>query len=141
MLVGQAAGNLLFGFLADRHGHLLSLRCSAAIYAVAFALAWLAPEESWFFPVFLLLGVATGAQIVSRILIVMEFGEPQRRPTYLGLANTIGGLASMAGPLLAAWLAGINFGLVFAVSAGIAAVALVVLIVWVRDPRFAVGKG
>ncbi len=141
MLVGQAAGNLLFGFLADRRGHLLSLRWSSALYAVAFALAWLAPEESWFFLVFLLLGVATGAQIVSRILIIMEFGEPQRRPTYLGLANTIGGLASMAGPLLAAWLAGIDFGLVFAVSAGISAVALVVLMVWVREPRLAVAKG
>lgn len=134
MLVGQAGGNLLFGFLADRRGHLLSLRWSAALYAVAFALAWLAPEESWFFLVFLLLGVATGAQIVSRILIVMEFGEPQRRPTYLGLANTIGGLASMAGPLVGAWLASIDFGLVFAVSAGISVAALMVFVVWVQDP-------
>ncbi len=137
LLLGQTLGNLAFGFLADRFGHKLSLELSALASLLAFTLAWLAPSPDWYYAVFALLGVTLGAVIVSGILLVLEFCEPQRRPTYVGLANTGVGLVSIIAPLLGAWLAGINYNWLFALSAGVNLVALAMMRWWVQEPRWA----
>jgi MFS family permease len=136
-LLGQTVGNLAIGFLADRFGHKLSLELSALATLLAFLLAWLAPGSIWYYVVFALLGAASGAVIVSGILVIMEFCEPQRRPTYAGLANTGAGLASVIAPLLGAWLAGFSYNWLFAISAGVNLVALAMMHWWVQEPRWA----
>jgi MFS family permease len=140
LLLGQTVGNLAFGFLADRFGHKLSLELSALAAFLAFAIAWLAPGASWFYLVFGLMGVTVGAIIVSGILVAMEFCEPERRPTYVGMANTGVGLVSVAAPLLGVWLAGIGYNWLFALSAGVNLVALAMMRWWVREPRWARGE-
>jgi MFS family permease len=140
MLLGQTAGNLAFGLLADRFGHKLSVEVGALTSFLAFILAWLAPSAGWYYAVFVLTGVAMGAVFVSGILVVLEFCEPSRRPTYVGLTNTGVGLAGVTGPLLGAWLAGISYDWLFALSAVINLAALVVMRWWVREPRWA-GQG
>jgi MFS family permease len=138
MLVGQTLGNLIFGFLADRRGHKLPLELGALSAVVAFAIAWLAPSPEWYYAVFALLGVTLGAVIVSGILVIMEFSEPQRRPTYVGLANTGTGLAGVAAPLVGAALAsGASYGVLFAASASINLAALILMRWWVKEPRWA----
>ncbi len=137
LLLGQTVGNLGFGFLADRFGHKLSLELSALASLLAFALAWLAPSAAWYYVVFALLGIALGAVIVSGILVIMEFCGPQRRPTYVGMTNTGVGLVSVAAPLLGAWLAGVSYNWLFALSAGVNLVALAMMRWWVREPRWA----
>jgi MFS family permease len=134
-LLGQIVGNLVFPMLADRHGHKPSLEWSSALFGVAFALTWLVPTATWYYLVFFLVGVSQGATTISGILVVMEFCEPQRRPTYMGIANTGVGLVSMLGPLLAAWLADVHFGLLFALSAAISFLAWAAMHWWVEDPR------
>ena len=136
MLVGQTLGNLIFGLLADRLGHKLPLELGALASLAAFVLAWLAPSAESYFAVFALLGITLGAIIVSGILVVMEFGEPSRRPTYVGMVNTGVGLVSVAAPLLGAGLAGVDYDLLFAVSAVINLAALVLMRWWVKEPRF-----
>jgi MFS family permease len=136
-LIGQTAGNLAFGLLADRFGHKLSLELGAVASALAFALAWLAPAPGWMFVVFALLGINLSALLVSGILVTLEFSEPQRRPTYVGLANTVVGLVSLVAPLLAAGLAEIGYAWVFACSAAVSLVAYIVMRWWVREPRWA----
>ena len=136
LLLGQTAGNLVFGFLADRFGHKLSLELGALASILSFGLAWLAPSSDWFYVVFFLLGVNAGAVIVSGILVVLEFSEPQRRPTYIGLANTVVGLVSIVAPLLGAWLAGIGYGWLFAASVFINLAALIAMHWWVKEPRW-----
>jgi MFS family permease len=135
LLLGQGTGNLAFGVLADRRGHKVSLEFSAAFFTAAYALALVAPNPSWYYLVFFLLGVGNGAQIASRIMISMEFGTPDRRPTYLGISNTTAGLVSMLGPLLAAWLAGMSFELLFAVCVVVSLLALAAMCWWAQDPR------
>jgi MFS family permease len=137
-LAGQTLGNLVFGFLADRFGHKLSLEFGALASTLAFALAWLAPAAGWYYIVFFLLGINTGAVIVSGILVVLEFSEPRRRPTYVGLTNTTVGLVSIAAPLLGAWLVAVGYGWAFAIGAGINLIALVAMRLWVREPRWTV---
>jgi MFS family permease len=135
LILGQGLGSLVFGTLADRHGHKLSLEGAAALYALAFALAWLAPAVGWYYVAFAFLGASYGAQMNSGILMVLEFAEPKRRPTYIGVAGTLLGLVSMAAPLLGAWLAGIDYGLLFAASAAISLVAWGAMHWGVQEPR------
>jgi MFS family permease len=136
-LLGQTAGNLAFGFLSDRFGHKLSLEVGALASALAFSLAWLAPAPQWIFVIFFLLGISLGAVIVSGILVTLEFSEPQRRPTYVGIANTAVGMAGIAAPLLGASLAGLHYDWLFAASAIVNLVALVAMHWWVQEPRWA----
>jgi AAHS family benzoate transporter-like MFS transporter len=136
-LLGQMAGNLALGLLADRSGHKRSLEVGALTGLLAFGLAWLAPEAGLYYLVFFLLGITEGATIVSGILVVMEFSAPEKRPTYAGMANTTVGIVSMAGPLIGAWLATAGYDWLFAASAAISLVALVALHWWVQEPRFA----
>ncbi len=136
LLVGQTIGNLGFGWLADRYGHKISLELGALVSALAFVLAWLAPSEVWYYPVFALMGIQLGAIIVSGILVVMEFCEPGRRPTYVGLANTGVGVVNMVAPLLGAAVAGFSFAWLFAASAAVNLVALATMRWWVREPRW-----
>ena len=140
LLVGQTLGNLAFGLLADRYGHKLSLELSALSACLAFSIAWRAQKAEWYYLTFILLGVTLGAIIVSGILVSMEFCEPQRRPTYIGMANTGVGIVSVVAPLLGAWLASISYNWLFALSAGISLLALVLMRWWVEEPRWVRGK-
>ncbi|TEU00152.1 MAG: MFS transporter [Anaerolineales bacterium] len=137
LLLGQTAGNLTFGFLADRFGHKLSLELGALVSFCAFLLAWLSPSAHWYYVVFAFMGVAIGAMIVSGILVIMEFSEPHRRPTYAGMANSSMGLVGIAAPLIGAWLAQSSFSWLFALSAFIYLLAFVALHWWVKEPRWA----
>jgi len=136
LLLGQTAGNLLFGLLADRFGHKLSLELSGVAAMLSFAMAWLAPSPAWFNVVFFLLGLYLGAIIVSGILVILEFSAPERRPTYVGLANTSVGVAGALAPLLAAGIAGFSYNLLFAISAMISLLGLILMRWWVKEPRY-----
>jgi MFS family permease len=136
LLLGQTIGNVVFGFLADRFGHKLSLELSALASGAAFALAWLASSPEWYYLAFALLGVNLGAILVSGILVPMEFCEAARRPTYLGLTNTGVGLVNVVAPLIGAWLAGISYNWLFALSGGASLIALAMLRWWVQEPRW-----
>lgn len=135
-LAGQTVGNLAFGFLADRFGHKLSLELGALASTLAFTIAWLAHSPAWIYAAFFLLGVNSGAVLVSGILVTLEFSEPQRRPTYVGMANTTTGLASAIAPLLGAWLASIGYGWLFLASLIVNLGALMAMHWWVREPRW-----
>jgi MFS family permease len=135
LLLGQTVGNLVFGLLADRRGHKFALEWAALAYAVAFSLAWLAPGAAWYYAVFFLIGVSQGILVVSGILVLFEFSEPERRPTYIGLANTSLGVVNVLGPMVGAWLAGVDFGILFAACAAISFVSWVSMRWWVEEPR------
>jgi hypothetical protein len=54
----------------------------------------------------------------------------------MGLTNTAVGVVSIIGPLLGALLAAAGYSLLFAVSAGLGLLALILMRWWVREPRF-----
>lgn len=136
MQVGQVAAYLFFGFLADRKGHKLNLEISAAVNFLSFALALAAPSPLWLYPIFFLRGVMFAINFISGISIVMEFTGPDNRPTYIGLANTIPGVAGTAAPLLGGLLAkSVGYGWMFLVSAVVGLVGLGVIRWLVKDPR------
>ncbi len=134
--IGLALGNLLFGFLADRKGHKLSLEICFVLSFLALVLAILAPSPWWFFPLFFLRGAANGGAFVSGISIVYEFTDPENRPTYIGLANTIPGIVAAFAPLFGGWLAGaMSYRTMFILSALIGLASWFLLRFTVREPR------
>ena len=139
-LAGQTAGNLAFGFLSDRFGHKLSLELGAAAAFLAFGVAWLAPDPAWFYLVFVLLGISTASVLISGLLVVMEYCTPERRPTYVGVANTGVGAVGVVAPLLGAALASLGYNWLFAVGAAISLATFVLFRWWVHEPRASAGQ-
>jgi MFS family permease len=135
LFVGQTASDLALGWLADRHGHKLSLEVGSLASLLAFGLAWLAPSPAWYYLVFALLGVTAGSINVSGLLIALEFCEASRRPTYIGLTNTGVGLITVVAPLLGAVMADVGFSGLFAASAAMNLAALALMHLWVQEPR------
>ncbi len=135
-LIGQMLASILMGIFSDRFGHQLSLEISIGALISAFAIAWLAPSGTWYVAVFFLLGFYTGARIVSGTMVVMEFSSAEKRPTYIGLTNTLIGISSTIAPLIGALLVKASYSLTFATSMLTGIIALGLLRFWVKDPRF-----
>ena len=99
-------------------------------------LAILAPSPLWFFPIFFLRGAVNAGLNISGISIVYEFTDAENRPTYIGLANTIPGVAGSIAPLIGGWLAGaISYQAMFILSAIIGAISWALLRFGVVEPR------
>jgi len=134
--IGLTLSNLFFGFLADRKGHKLSLEISLMLNVLSLLLATLATNPWWFFPIFFLRGAVNAGTFISCISIVYEFTDPDNRPTYIGLANTIPGASAAIAPLIGGWLAGaISYRAMFTVATLIGLLSWALLRFVVRDPR------
>jgi MFS family permease len=134
--IGLALSNLFFGFLADRKGHKLSLEICWLLSVLSLILAIMAPTPLWFIPIFFLRGAVNAGTFISGISIVYEFTDAENRPTYIGLANTIPGVAVTIAPLIGGWMAGaVSYQSMFILSAVIGAVSWVLLRYAVREPR------
>jgi MFS family permease len=137
ILVGtQAVMNLAWGLLADRKGHKIVLCGGAGAMGLTAVIGWLASSPAWLWATFAALGIATSAESVSQMNIILEFCAPEDRPTYIGLTNTLLAPAQTLGPILggalATWL---TYRGMFALAALLSILGAVLLIVWVREPR------
>ena len=137
LLVGQAMGNLLFGLLADRKGHKLSLVLGGLAASLAYIIAGMAASPQLYYAVFLLLGFYISAIIVSGLMIVLEFVGSEQRPTYVGITNSIIGAVSVVIPLVGGGLATISYGSLFTFCAAAALLSVLLTWLWVVDPRHA----
>jgi MFS family permease len=136
MLIGQALSNLVFGALADRRGHKLVLEICAFTTAISAIIAAISPHFYWFYVVFFLTGISAAGTMLSGIMIVFEFCQPEIRPTYIGINNTIFGIFAIIMPFLGGWLARIyGYRTMFLVTFLMCAIGLLLLRVWVVDPR------
>jgi MFS family permease len=74
--------------------------------------------------------------MMSGVMIALEFSAPEMRPTYIGLSNTIYGIAAAIAPLAGSWLAETTgYGWLFGLSAASALAGLTLLHWLVREPR------
>jgi MFS family permease len=106
LLAAQAVGNFGLGALSDRWGHRQVLMLSGFLGSASLLLAWVAPNELWFFPIFILGGIALGGYQLSGFTMVMNFATTDTRPIYIAVANTFNVPVSAIAPLAAGWLAG-----------------------------------
>ena len=136
-LVGQSASNLLFGLLADRKGHKVSLLLGGLAASIGYVIAGTATLPLLYYLVFVLLGVYFSATFVSGLMIVLEFVGPEQRPTYVGITNSIIGAINVVIPLAGSWLATVSYTYLFALSAAASLLGILLMAFWVADPRHA----
>ncbi len=115
----QTITNPMWGSLGDRKGH-KSVMAAGATGTILAAIT----------------GTSFSAAMIARLSIVLEFSEPEERPTYIGLTNTVrapfAAIAPIAGGIL-----GDRFQLpfVFLLTAAIVLTGLLVLLFGVKEPR------
>jgi MFS family permease len=107
LFAAQAVADLALGWLADRWGHKQVLVLSTALGLAAMALAIFAPSPAWFTLIFVLVGAAQAGYMLTGFTLVLSFSTPAERPAYIGVGNTALAPVSIAGPLLAGWLASV----------------------------------
>jgi MFS family permease len=135
MVVSQAVGSLVVGYISDRLGNRFALLSSAYAMFFATAVALVAPSPGWFMIVYMFVGVYLGTEMMARFNMSIEYGTPEQRSTYVGITNTLLAplyLASIAGGAVSdafGYRAVFILGIVFSVA------AILVLIARVRDPR------
>ena len=136
LLAGQTVSTAVWGQLADQRGHKLVLTLGAAASVGANLVALAATEVWMLYPVFILMSAAIGAVNVSHLTIMLEFGPPADRPTYIGLGGTTMAPVALLVPLVGGLLAdGPGFGAVFATAGVLALLSFLCLVFVVREPR------
>ena len=106
----------------------------AMALAALTALVWQAPAALWV--IFILLGAALSADSVAGFSIIIEFGSPEDRPTYIGLTNTLLAPARTLSPILGGWLAAsLGYSWLFAAALVASTVSAVMMYGWLKEPR------
>ncbi len=136
ILVAQTVSTVVWGWLADRRGHKAVLALGAVAAAVGNVAALLAADPVQLYLSFAMMGTYVGAVSVSNLTILLEFGKPEDRPTYVGLGSTLLAPVSFAAPLVGGLLAdNVGYEIVFGISVGMALASVLLLTFTVRDPR------
>jgi MFS family permease len=136
LAIGQSFANLAFGFLADQKGHKIVLEISILLNVLSFLVAIVSPSPIWFYLTFALRGMSLGGNFVSGLALPLEFSKPEDRPTFIGLAGTIPGIAGAIAPFLGGVLANLtSYTLLFTISILIAICAFAMMHWFVKDPR------
>lgn len=129
------AGNLLFGFLADKYGHKLTLFIASSASAAASLIAIFSPSIEIYLLVFAGSASTTTLIQLSRLSIVAELCSEEDRPTYISLTNVLTApfiLSAMAG----GWIANIlGYNFVFGAGAFFALASALWYWNMVEEPR------
>jgi MFS family permease len=136
MLGTQVITTPLFGMIADGRGYKSSFQFSLLCQAAAMGLSLMVTSQLGFSIVFALIGAATGLLFTTTLNMVVEFASEADRVTYLGLHGTLIAPATLLAPLIGGWLAEAGgYPLAFSVAAACGVTALLILSLFVRDPR------
>ncbi len=136
LTISQTVANAGMGWLGDRVGHRYMLLLGAASAMLSSILAWVAPSLAWFFPIFILAGLANVSIWTNSMTMTVDFSGEAERPFYIGLAQTLTAPATILAPLLGGWIADTQgFSSTFALSAMLSIVMMSILWFIVKDPR------
>jgi MFS family permease len=136
LLAIQVTANPIMGWLGDRRGHLRAFQLGVFAATLSTLLAWYAKEAIWFYPIFILAGIANVAGWTVPMAMTIEFSKDSDRPAYIGLANTLIAPITFLAPLLGGWLADRSgYQAAFLASSIAGVITLLILLLFVKDPR------
>jgi MFS family permease len=136
MLGTQVITTPLLGMMADRRGYKGSMQFAFLTQMLAMVLSLMVTSTLGFSLVFSLIGASTGMLFSTALNMVVEFATPAERVTYLGLHGTLIAPSVLLAPIIGSWLAEWGgYPLAFMVAAVCGLAALVIITVFVRDPR------
>jgi MFS transporter, DHA2 family, multidrug resistance protein len=130
--LGLAASVLYFGAVGDRYGRKLLLILGMAVSIPACLLAAWAPSDEVLFAARVLGGLSAGMAFPTTLALITALWSGAARTKSIALWSGIGGAISSLGPVLAgALLEDFWWGSVFLLTLPLAAVALVMALVFV----------
>ena len=136
--------NLGWGLAGDHFGFRATFIVSLIVWAAATVLLFMAPVLAGpalpvtvlIFLAFFGLGAAQSGYMMSSQTMVLEFGDRDDMAMRLALTATTQGLMATLGPLVGGVIAAaLGYQVLFGVSVGFLALALVVLVGFVEEPR------
>jgi MFS family permease len=138
--LSQGIMYLVWGLIADRHGHKLVLCLGNAALAAAALAVLLSGNLLGVYLAFALVGSSLSAEMISATSILLEFASPAERPTYIGLSNTLVAPFRVLAPIIGGALAtSLGFGTLFVVAAAISLLGVAWMALRVVEPRNAGG--
>lgn len=136
-LGSDTVANIAWGPLGDRFGFKLVYALSLASTVLGVALLIVADSVAPIYGAFVFLGVGSSGWMLASTTMVLEFGQPEDTPMRLALVTTVEGAIAAGGPVVAGLLvAATGFAPLFTVTIGCVAIALAILILRVREPRY-----
>ena len=137
VLMGTAIiANPVMGWIGDHWSHRLLMAIGVLSASASALIAWLAPSPIWFYPVFMLAGIANVAVWTISLAMIPDFSSEADRPSYIGLANTLIAPVTILAPLLGGWLAEAGgYQTTFIASAVGGVLTSFILVVFVKDPH------
>lgn len=137
LLATQSMFSIFWGYVSDKKGHKFVLIMSTVLFILSTIIIYRTQTILWLYIVFFINGAATSAREVSEMNIVLEFSEPEDRPTYLGLNNTlIAPLVSLTPLFGGIILDYFSYKILYILSILLMVTGLVVLGKKVKDPRY-----
>ncbi len=136
LTISQTVANMGMGWIGDKVGHRMMLIIGAIAAFLSAVLAWNATSLAWFYPIFVLTGIANVAIWTNSISMTVDFGNDTERPIYIGLSQTLTAPATIIAPLIGGWIVDTaGFTPTFTISSILALGMLGILIFLVKDPR------
>jgi len=136
LTISQTVANISMGWFGDRVGHRAMLIIGAVAAFLSAVLAWNAASIAWFYPIFLLTGVANVAIWTNSMTMTVDFGGETERPIYIGLSQTLTAPATIIAPILGGWIVdAAGFTPTFTISIILSLGMLGILVFLVKDPR------
>ena len=136
LLAGSILGYAVFGVIGDRSGNKLIFAISDVLMILSLVLIAFSESLSGLYLIFALVGVAQSGAIIADMNMVLEFSHPKDRPTYIGVFKTLTGPGFLISPLIGGGMVELwGYQTMFLVSILIMAVAFVLLVAFVPEPR------
>ncbi|MBE0682804.1 MAG: MFS transporter [Anaerolineales bacterium] len=136
LTISQTVANISMGWIGDRIGHRAMLILGAFAALLSAVLAWNAASISWFYPIFILTGLANVSIWTIGIAMTVDFGTEAERPMYIGLSQTLTAPATIIAPIIGGWIVdSAGFIPTFIISTMLSVVMIAILIFMVKDPR------
>jgi len=136
LTISQTVASMGMGWVGDRVGHRAMLIIGAVAAFLSALLAWNAASIAWFYPIFLLTGVANVAIWTNSMTMTVDFGNEAERPIYIGLSQTLTAPATIIAPLIGGWIVdAAGFTPTFTISIILSLGMLGILVFLVKEPR------
>ncbi|MET0271839.1 MAG: MFS transporter [Phenylobacterium sp.] len=137
-LGADTLSNLVWGYLGDKTGFRLVLLFSLAAWVGATILLMNVHGLTPIFIAFFGLGAAQAGYMMAAQTMILEFGSRDDLPMRIAVSATAESITATAGPLIGGVMAQqLGYHIVFGVSLGFLAVALLLLLTAVKEPRTA----
>lgn len=136
LTIAQTVANFGMGWIGDRIGHRAMIIFGAVAALLSAVLAWNATSILWFYPIFILTGLANVSIWTIGLIMTVDFGTEAERPMYIGLSQTLTAPATIIAPLLGGWMVDTAGFIPTFITSTILSVAMIgILIFFVKDPR------